>query len=311
MAKTKKIKPGLGKGIGALIPSVEFDKEKGYSIAKLPNEELGIIALLKLSDIKTNPFQPRSDFDRDALNELKNSILKHGVIQPITVRKHDEGYELVSGERRVRASIEAGLETIPAYVIDVDTNANLLELAIIENVQREDLNPMEISYGYHRLMEECGYTQEQVAERVGKERSTVTNFLRLMRLPEKLQESLRSQEISMGHAKALLALENHLRMIQVGKEIFEKKLSVRATEQLVRHLIEGRNKKQSVKNKKPELSPETRAVIDHTQSILRNTFGTQVKITPKSKQSGVIEFEFYSNEDLERLIELFERAGEK
>lgn len=303
----KKAKPGLGKGLGALIPSVEFDKDKGYSIAKDTKEELGLLELLELERIQTNPFQPRKEFDETALTELSESIKKHGVIQPITVRKSESGYELISGERRVRASLKAGLSAIPAYVLDVDSDSAMLEIAIIENVQREDLNPMEIAYGYQRLIEECGYTQEQVSDRVSKERSTVTNFLRLLRLPEKLQESLRSRQISMGHARALLALQTHSEMIKAHDVVKLNKLSVRATEQYVSKL---KNKNGQTNNNKRKKLPETNPVLESAASNLRNAFGTQVRITPKSKESGIIEIEFYSGDDFERLMDLFDKIKE-
>jgi ParB family chromosome partitioning protein len=311
MTKSTKIKPGLGKGLGALIPSVEFSTEKGFTMSKESEdgEDNGIIGLIEISKIRINPYQPRQDFDKEALEGLKNSILKHGVISPITVRKSINGYELISGERRLRATTEAGLEKIPAYIMDVNTPLEMLELALIENIQRENLNPIETAHGYKRLIEEHNYTQEQVAERVGKDRSTVTNFLRLLKLPENLQEALRSKEISVGHARALLALSDVAKMIWAGNQIIEKQLSVRETESLVKQIETGKinvvsKPKQGLK--KEIISAEVKAVLEEKANNLRQAFGTQVRITPKTKESGTVEFEFYSADDLERLFELFE-----
>jgi ParB family transcriptional regulator, chromosome partitioning protein len=311
MTKSNKIKTGLGKGLGALIPSVEFSAEKGFTVSKEGSEEQtnNILSIIEVSKIRANPYQPRQDFDIDALEDLKKSILKHGLITPITVRRSINGYELISGERRLRAHQIGEIETIPAYVLDVNTSIEMLELAMIENIQREDLNPIETAHGYKRLIEEFNYTQEQVAERVGKERSTVTNFLRLLKLPENLQEALRAKDISMGHARALLALSDVAKMIWAGNEIIEKKLSVRDTEALVKQIetgSQGSNSKQKSLHKKDIISPETKAVLTEKADNLRKSFGTQVKINPRTKESGTIEFEFYSADDLERLMELFE-----
>ncbi|MDX9790160.1 MAG: ParB/RepB/Spo0J family partition protein [Candidatus Kapabacteria bacterium] len=310
MTKSTKIKPGLGKGLGALIPSVEFSKDKGFTVGheESNNESNSMIAMIDVSKIRANPYQPRQDFDDEALEGLKNSILKHGLITPITVRKSLNGFELISGERRLRAHQLAKIETIPAYVLDVNTPIELLELAMIENIQREDLNPIEAAHGYKRLIEEFNYTQEQVAERVGKDRSTVTNFLRLLKLPENLQEALRNKDITIGHARALLAISDVARMIWAGNEVIQNKLSVRDTEALVKQIESSAltSNKPKSKLKKEIISNEVKAVLSEKADNLRKSFGTQVKITPKSKESGSIEFEFYSADDLERLLELFE-----
>jgi len=252
------------------------------------------------------------------LEELKNSILKHGVIQAISVRHSINGYELISGERRLRASIAAGLKQIPAYVLDDVSDKQMLEIALIENVQRENLNPIEIAHGYNRLIEECNYTQEQVAERVGKDRSTVTNFLRLLKLPESIQELVREKKLSMGHARTLLALDDHLKMIAASNEIIEKELSVRATEMLVRDIQKGKVKftvdgKRIApqKDKKDILPKESALQLEEIENRLRHLLATNVKITPKSQESGTIEFEFYSIDDFERLIEIFENNAKK
>ncbi len=307
MSKSKKIKPGLGKGLGALLPSIEFS-EKGFKFQPEEQEDIethGSIPLIEISKIKANPYQPRKDFDKQALEDLKKSIIEHGVIQPVTVRRSVDGYELIAGERRFRASKEAGFDKIPAYIVDIREGSTMLEIALIENVQREDLNPIEIANGYYRLIEECNLTQEQLAEKVGKDRTTITNFLRLLRLPEKIQESLRNKELSMGHARTLLALSDQSDMIFAWKEVIDKHLSVRATESLVKNITTGKKK---VKNKKPDpktfFTPKEAYIITNNEDKLRHIYGTQVKVTPKSQETGVIELEWYSKEELERLLEL-------
>lgn len=308
MAKSKKT--GLGKGLGALLPSVDFSDEqkKKYTEESNPNENF--LLTLNIEKIRANPYQPRDEFDEQALDDLKNSILEHGLIQPITVRKSINGYELVSGERRLRASKDAGLKNIECYVMNIESDKKMLELAIIENVQRENLNPIEVANGYQRLIEECNYTQEEVSKRVSKERSTVTNFLRLLKLPEKVQESLRKRIISMGHARALLALDDQTQMLSAFKAITDKKLSVRQTESLIRDIAAGKKLPEKKKKTSP-VNKETQIVLEDTANKLRQSFGTNVKITPKSKESGVISFEFYSQDDLERLIEIFGNLGDK
>lgn len=316
MTKQKKITPGLGKGLGALIPSISF-KDKGFDIQVAVEEEHSpdneMAALIDLDKIRPNPYQPRHEFDPEALDELKKSIIEHGVISAITVRRVINGYELIAGERRLRASLAAGLKKIPAFVLDVNSDKEMLEIAIIENVQRENLNPIEIAHGYNRLIEECSMNQEDVAKRVGKDRATVANFLRLLKLPEIIQEHLRAKRLSMGHARTLLALSDTAAMIASGSEIIEKGLSVRATEQLVKDIENGRikigkedNKIQEKKEKKEIVTPDIAAVLEETEDRLRQTFGTNVKIYPRNSKSGTIEFEFYSIEDFGRLVEMLE-----
>lgn len=308
----KKAKPGLGKGLGALLPSIEYS-DKGFKFKPKDEQKQGggeSTPMISLSDIKTNPYQPRKEFDAQALEDLKISILEHGVIQPITVRRAVDGYELIAGERRFRASTEAGLDKIPAYIIDVENGSTMLEIALIENVQRENLNPIEVANGYQRLIEECHLTQEQLAAKVGKDRTTVTNFLRLLRLPEKIQESLRKKEITMGHARALLACAEQKNMLLAWHEVINNALSVRATETLAKEIESGKikpgeNNKPQKKEPKAIITPEEAYVLADNENKLRHIYGTQVKIQPKTKESGSIEFEFYSKDDLERLLDLF------
>jgi len=315
--KKEKVKHGLGKGLGALIPTVEFSKDKGFKLAPKVEEETtseqGLAKLIDVDKIRKNPYQPRTEFDPDELENLKNSIITHGLISPIAVRYSINGYELISGERRLRAFTLAGLKKIPAYIINVKSDEEMLELAIIENVQRENLNPIEVAHGYNRLIEEYKYTQEQVAERVGKDRTTVTNFLRLLRLPETVQDMVRGKKISMGHARALLGINELSHIIATSKEIVEKGLSVRATESLVKDIELGKVKFSfdgkriaSQKEKKEVVEKDVALQLENIENRLRQQFGTNVRIIPKTKTTGIVEFEFYSIDDFDRLIELFE-----
>lgn len=266
--------------------------------------------MIEIGKIHQNPYQPRQDFDPRALDDLKNSIIEHGIIQPVTVRRDISGFELLAGERRLRAASMAGLDEIPAYVLDIDRGVDSLAITLIENVQREDLNPIETANGYQRLIEECKLTQEEVATKVGKERSTVTNFLRLLRLPEKIQDSLRRKEISMGHARAMLGLSTRQRMLAAWQLIFTSKLSVRQTERLVKDIEAGKIKVsddgelQKPKKKVKPIKPELEIILEENEDRLRHLFGTKVRINAASEESGKIELEFYSKDDLERLIDL-------
>ncbi|MBE2190418.1 MAG: ParB/RepB/Spo0J family partition protein [Desulfobulbaceae bacterium] len=313
MNKLPKKKTGLGKGLGALISSVEFDTEKGFSLSGKETAESKLFAEINVNEIRVNPYQPRKNFDPDGLEDLTNSIKKHGILQPIIVRKTINGYELVSGERRLRASIEADLKVIPAYVLAVKSDSQMLVIALEENIQRKDLNPMEEAYGYNEFIEKFNYTQEQIAELFNKDRSTIANFLRLLRLPLKVQEMLREKRLSMGHARALLGLNDAAKMIWAGNEIIDKKLNVRETETLVKRIESGKIAIDKPKAKFPEKNPiaeSTKAILNDKADKLRVSFGTNVRIIPKSKESGIIEFEFYSSDDLERLIELFDKVKE-
>lgn len=306
MAKSKKIKPGLGKGLEALIPSSVKFTDKGFDFEDaegVPEDEDSVFKYIDVDKIKNNPYQPRRDFDDTALEDLKDSILEHGVIQPLSVSKAADGYSLISGERRLRASKLAGLEKVPAFILDVDSGAEMLEIALIENLQREDLNPIEIAHGYKRLIEECNLTQDQVAVKVSKDRSTVANSLRLLRLPEKIQESLRKKEISQGHARALLGVSDREAMTDIWRQTVEKNLSVRAVEKLARD-YEQTKKKEKKKEKSP-ISEEEKVILASAERDLRQRYGTRVQIRPKSKESGSISFDFYSKDDLERLLDLF------
>jgi ParB family transcriptional regulator, chromosome partitioning protein len=229
----------LGKGLDALLPTGFNVNPQQESLQTDDGRSVGVIAMVDVRRVRPNPMQPRQDFDPTALEDLKKSIKEKGVIQPITVRRTDDGYEIIAGERRVRASTELGLEKIPAYILDVETDAEMLELALIENVQRENLNPIEVALGYKRLMEECRLTQEEVSKKVGKDRTTITNFMRLLRLPREIQQSLRAKTLSMGHARAILALSDVEKQHEVFVRVRAQELSVRRTEEIVKKVEAG------------------------------------------------------------------------
>jgi ParB family chromosome partitioning protein len=276
-------KQALGKGLGALIPDLSGlnDKEK---------KALGI-AEIELDRIVPNEFQPRKTFQDDALKELAASIKEHGVIQPIIVHRIGTNYGLIAGERRWRASRLAGLKTIPALVKEA-TRRELIEQALIENIQREDLNPLEAAEAYKRLQDEFKLTQEDLAKRVGKERSTVTNFLRILSLPKEIKHDLAEGNLSMGHAKALLSLERVRDQVQAALMIVKKGLSVREAEALAGKL------KNPAKEKKPKIGHELKAVEDK----IRKSLGTKVSVTGKAK-GGRIVIDYYSAEELDRILE--------
>jgi ParB family transcriptional regulator, chromosome partitioning protein len=247
MAKTKQF-TGLGKGLEALLPTHLAGGSSGVNpFGPAPSvstgddgTSVGITAMVELHKIRPNKMQPREDFDPVALDDLKKSIKEKGVIQPITVRRVEEGmYEIIAGERRFRASREIGMEKIPAYILDIEFDVEMLELALIENVQRENLNPIEVALGYRRLMDECGLIQEEVARKVGKDRTTITNFLRLLRLPSDVQIAVRTKQITMGHARSLLALSQESDMTDIYHAVVEHELSVRKTEELVKVVEHG------------------------------------------------------------------------
>ena len=290
----------LGRGLDALIPKVATKEIKLDSdIAVDDGKSTGIIAKIEISKIQPNPYQPRESFDKRSLEELKQSILEKGIIQPITVRRVPGGYQLISGERRVRASVEAGLTHIPAYIIEVESQRELLEIALIENIQREKLNPIEIAKAYQRLIDECGYTQEEIAQKIGKDRTTVANFIRLLKLPEPIQESLKKNEISMGHARALINIPSKKLQIEIWNKIVKQGWSVRKVEKIVRELHKGKEQVEKIVKKKKAV-PE----ISSLETKLKRALGTQVKIKPLTGNKGEIVIENYSNDDLERIVDI-------
>ncbi len=302
-------KRAMGKGLSAILGEeiAKVNKVTDAGAEKL----VGKVAMISIEDITTNPFQPRSNFDNDALVELAQSISELGIIQPITVRKNGMKFELISGERRFRASQIAGLTEIPAYIRLAD-DRNMLELAIVENLQREDLDPIEMAYSCKRMMDELGLTQEEVAKRLGKGRSTITNFMRLLRLPAIIQAELRdihrnesldengdgaaSVVFSVGHARALLNLPSENDQIALYKKILKGGLSVRQTEALA----------QSIKSPKPAKSPTpANPSIEALSKDLGNYFSSKVNIQMKANGKGKILIDFTSDEDLQRIISKF------
>lgn len=293
-------KQALGKGIRALLSNI--DDELAETAASVPavNGNSGTPSMLRIGidQITENPKQPRRDFDEEALRELADSIKLHDIIQPITVVKAENGkYQLISGERRWRASRMAGLKDIPAYV-RLANDQEMLELALLENLQRENLNAMEIAMSYRRLMDECDLTQEQVADRMNKERSTVANYLRLLKLPPDIQRAVRDGVLSMGHARAIIGLEQVDLQLYAYRETNEKGLSVRQTEALVKALASERGPKEGTKEK-PRLAPAYKRIEDNMASHL----STKVKLDRKQNGKGSLLIEFYSDEDLERIME--------
>lgn len=299
MTTQKQSKDALGKGIRSLLGSIDAElKNDVGELKKTVLENATHISRIPLQDIETNPKQPRRDFDQQGLQELANSIKTHDIIQPITVSKVAGGkYRLISGERRLRASKLAGLKDVPAYIRQAN-DAQLLELALLENLQREDLNAMEIALSYKRMMDELDYTQEIVAERMGKDRSTIANFIRLLKLPPDIQLSVRNNEISMGHARALINVDTIDKQLYIYKEIKNRDLSVRQTEALVRTLYKQND---SIKKNKKGLP----AAFQRIEDKLASQFETRVKLKHSSNGSGQITFDYYSVNDLNKLLSNF------
>ena len=292
-------KNDLGKGIRALLEGMNSDAS-GEFLQKKAVQEMASTNTILLDNIELNPFQPRADFDENALQELSASIKIHGVIQPITVRKVGTNkFQLISGERRVRASKLAGLKEIPAFV-RATNDQEMLEIALIENIQREDLNAIEVAIHFRRLLDECNLTHEALAERVGKNRTTVTNFLRLLKLPPDLQRGLKEKKMSMGHARALLALDDPAGQIAIYMEILSKNLSVRDVEEMVRNY---NNKKVNVKQKTVNVLPYE---IRKVQDTLASRLATRVQIKRDKQGKGEMVISFFSDDDLFRLKELIE-----
>ncbi|MCE2994994.1 MAG: ParB/RepB/Spo0J family partition protein [Cyclobacteriaceae bacterium] len=294
-------KKALGRGLSALLSDTPTEDKLEVDVVApvaLP-ESNGSINEISINEIETNPFQPRQHFDQEALKELSESIQVHGIIQPITVRKLARNqYQLISGERRFQASKLAGLTSIPAYVRSAD-DQQMLEMALIENIQRENLNPIEISLSYQRLITECNLKQEELGERVGKNRSTVTNYLRLLKLPPDIQIALRDNKISMGHARAIINVDNPDSQLFIFKKILAEDLSVRKVEELARELL---SKKQTPEPAKTEANGVTKE-INNLQSRLSSHFGTKVSVKSDGKR-GDIRIPFLSIEDLNRILDI-------
>ncbi len=307
MSKDKP-KGGLGKGLDILFGGSEAAEQNNNipefhkNITELNPKSDEQILFIELDMIKANPYQPRKEFDNSELNDLAESIRQKGIIQAITVRKIDDGsYELISGERRLRASKLAGLEKIPAFVLDVSSKEDLLEIALIENIQRSDLNSLEVAEGYKRLIDECSLKQEEIAVKVGKSRSAVANTLRLLTLPEEIKLSIKRGEISEGHARSILAMDNDVDKLLLWKRITSESLSVRKAEELTK---KKKNKQDKREKKIYEITDQNKAAIKFLEEKFMEHFGTRVRLSPSSPTTGSIVIEYYTAEDLERIIDL-------
>ena len=290
---------GLGKGLDSLIPN---KAEKTVKAEKKPEEkkeerksESGEI-LVKINQVEPNREQPRKEFDEDSLMELADSIKQFGILQPLLVQKKKDYYEIIAGERRWRAAKIAGIKEVPIIVKEY-TNQEIVEISLIENIQRENLNPIEEAMAYKRLLEEFSLKQDEVAERVSKSRTAVTNSMRLLKLSPRVHQMIVDDMISTGHARALLAIDDEEQQYQLANRIFDEKLSVRETEKLVKAL---KNPKKEKKNQKIEHT----FVYDNIEEQMKNIIGTKVSVNPKANGKGKIEIEYYSEEELERIYDL-------
>lgn len=285
----------LGRGLSALLENASTD------VTTTESKPANSISEILISQIEANPFQPRTEFEENALNELAESIRVHGVIQPITVRKMGyDTYQIISGERRTRASIIAGMTKIPAYV-RVANDQEMLEMALIENIQREELNPIEISLSYKRLIDECNLKQDELGERVGKNRTTVNNYLRLLRLPEKVQLALKEKAISMGHARAIINVEDPQKQEWMLEQMLSNELSVRDVESLAREA----NTSPAKKAEKPAAQKKSEVLVEFQQN-LSDKFNAKISIKADDKGRGAIKIPFRSQADLQRILDMLD-----
>ena len=301
MSNKPNTKAQIGKGIGALLGNIKEEVSAFNKATENPDVLVGSITRIPLSSIEVNPHQPRRTFEEGPLQELAESIKLHDIIQPITVVKlPNKKYQIISGERRYKASLLAGLNDIPAY-IRAANDQEILEMGLLENLQREDLNAIEIGLAYKRLMSECHLTQEDVADRMKKDRTTVTNYIRLLKLPPSIQVSVRNKELSMGHARALLALEHIEQQLVAAKEMIDKQLSVRAAEELVKQYAQNKSGKQAepTPKKTTDLPPAYKRIEDQIASHL----STKVVMQRKKNGRGLLTIEFYNDSDLERILD--------
>ena len=308
-AATVKRKSGLGRGLNALIEG-SYDKkgDRPGSGDRLVSHPVNSVGFISVEHIEANPYQPRTHFDKEALQELADSIKIQGIIQPVTLRQlGTNSYQLISGERRLQASRLAGLETIPAYIRKAD-DQQMLEMALIENIQRENLNAIEIALSYQRLLSECNLRQEDLGDRVGKNRTTVTNYLRLLKLPPDVQIGLRDAEISMGHARALIGLDDAKLQVELFRKTVAEELSVRRVEELVRNGY-GRGAEAKPKDD-GDTTPAPAAVpvaeIRRAERHLTDRFGSRVQVRPTPKGNGEIKIAFDSVEDMQRILHILQ-----
>jgi ParB family transcriptional regulator, chromosome partitioning protein len=284
-------KKGLGRGLSALIP--------GASEPRIETDSEALSFRVEVDRITPSPFQPRRTFDEAKIEELASSIRNQGIIQPLVVRRNGDAYELIAGERRWRAAMRAGLTHVPIVVRDASDH-EALQLALVENLQRGDLNPIEEANGYRRLLEEFHWSQEEMAEKVGKSRPAITNSMRLLSLPTEVQQEVSSGNLPAGQARALLGLHSEPLILSAYREVLAKGLSTRETEKLVRHLLLGRRRRRQV----PLIDPDLRSIVEELQRLL----GTRVRLLPKARSArGKIEIEYYSLPDLDRIIQTIKR----
>lgn len=299
-----KIQTGLGRGLGALISDTNYiQQNRKYREEQRESSPLVSIAEIDIEKIVPNPFQPRTEFNLEAIEELSQSIKLLGLIQPITVRPIENGeYQIISGERRYRASKLAGLKTVPAYIKQTDDNG-MLEMAIVENIQREDLDAIEVAVSFQRLIDECSLTQEAMAERVGKKRATVTNYLRLLKLPAEIQFAIRAKKISMGHAKSLLGVENPKIQLKLANQIIEQDLSVRQVEAKVQNL----NKEKKAKKEKETIElPDNYFKVIET---LGKYFNNNISVKRSDKGAGELTIRFSSDKEMDDFLSAIENAN--
>ena len=292
-------KKGLGKGLDSLIPTIDSDELNAKSSRKSKENSSskdGVINI-KINSVEPNRNQPRKSFDEDALAELSDSIKQFGIIQPLVVQKRNDYYEIIAGERRWRAAKQAGLKEVPVVIKDY-TEQEIVEIALIENIQREDLNPIEEAQAYKRLLTEFNLKQDQVAERVSKSRTAVTNSMRLLKLSDEVQQMVIEELISSGHARTLTAIEDKDLQLQLATRIMDEKLSVRETEKLIKSIINAK----PVKEKEPI---ENAFIYEDIENKIKEIVGTKVKVNHKANGKGKIEIEYYSNKELEILLDLF------
>ena len=297
------VKKGLGKGLGNLIPESDKEAQKTKVVEKVVEKKVIVKepaeTIVKINEVEPNKNQPRRTFDEDALLELAESIKQHGVIQPLIVKKRDKYYEIIAGERRWRAAKMAGLKEIPIVIKDL-SDQEIMEVALIENIQREDLNPIEEAQAYQRLIKEYNYKQDELAERVSKSRVAVTNSMRLLKLDERVQKMIIDDMISAGHARALLAITDSEKQYTIAMKVFDEKLSVRETEKLIKNLD---------KQVKPKVNttPENDFIYRDIENKLKESMGTKVIIHNKDNNKGKLEIEYYSQDDFERIVDILKK----
>lgn len=297
------VKKGLGKGLGNLIPESDKEAQKTKVVEKVVEKKVIVKepaeTIVEINEVEPNKNQPRRTFDEDALLELAESIKQHGVIQPLIVKKRDKYYEIIAGERRWRAAKMAGLKEIPIVIKDL-SDQEIMEVALIENIQREDLNPIEEAQAYQRLIKEYNYKQDELAERVSKSRVAVTNSMRLLKLDERVQKMIIDDMISAGHARALLAITDSEKQYTIAMKVFDEKLSVRETEKLIKNLD---------KQVKPKVNttPENDFIYRDIENKLKESMGTKVIIHNKDNNKGKIEIEYYSQDDFERIVDILKK----